>query len=419
VIGVIGLPAPGLLFLLAAGFEVNAGIVAEARGGEAPVVPGSEPTAAVASTIAPAADVGLRQRVLELRLAYAPRIFWRRPNRFETERPLVLHNLGFDMQGQVARGSLLTGRASVAWGEADYSALPRLLGSGQSALPAPARILVATARTGSRLEMSRTWRLELGLEVEHRRPLGAATPMTAPPPDEPAAAPAPAFPQGTTWSFVPATTHRLTRRDRLIADSSVVYATYISGVEVLSWIPELSWERTLFRASDLRLGAGVAYTVDLGSPQDSQSSLGGWSPIADVLFNTRLLHRRGFELRGSAQAALDFVVDPVLATVGPRGMTLARLSLLFAPHWALGLEGLFATSLRSTPLPGTPDETVASLAVPVRRRLSENVVFEVGGRWSDRATHLQAANFSFHQRELWFYSSLTATTRREGRWATQ
>jgi hypothetical protein len=416
---VIGLPAPGLVFLLAAGFEVNAGVIAEARGGEAPAFPGREPSAAAVGVLTPAVDLGLRERGFQTRLGYAPRLFWRRQNELNDERPLILHNLRFEMQQQASRDTALRAAALVSWGEADYSTLPRLLGPGQGALPTPTRLFSATVETGARVEMSRTWRLELGLDVGHRRPLGDAITPPPPAPGEPPPPPVLPFPEGTTAAARPTSTHRLSRRDELAATSGVVYATYTSGIRTLSWVPELGWRHRLSRATDLRLGAGVAYTVDLDSQTQNTSALGGWSPIADAQINTRVRLRRGGELRASAQAEMDFVVDPVLGTVGRRGLTIGRLALLIAPDWTIGVDGLFATSLRADPLPGEPDETVASVAVPVQHRLSDYLVIEVGGRWSDRGPHLRADDFTFHQRELWIYASLIASTRSAARWTTQ
>jgi hypothetical protein len=50
-----------------------------------------------------------------------------------------------------------------------------------------------------------------------------------------------------------------------------------------------------------------------------------------------------------------------------------------------------------------------SATLPIRYRLSRHWTFELGGRYSDRAPHLEAKPFRFHQRELWVYGLVTAT----------
>jgi hypothetical protein len=61
-------------------------------------------------------------------------------------------------------------------------------------------------------------------------------------------------------------------------------------------------------------------------------------------------------------------------------------------------------------MPGTPDETFISAAVPVRHRVTTHLLMEMGVRYSDRGPHLGADDFKFHQRELWVYLAATATT---------
>jgi len=63
------------------------------------------------------------------------------------------------------------------------------------------------------------------------------------------------------------------------------------------------------------------------------------------------------------------------------------------------------------PLPGEPDETALFVSVPVRHPLSDHLLAEFGGRYTERAPAWPRAIFSFHQRQLWAYVMLAASSR--------
>ena len=99
-------------------------------------------------------------------------------------------------------------------------------------------------------------------------------------------------------------------------------------------------------------------------------------PVGDISVDALLLGRRNVAWRGGAGVTLDYFVEPFLPAVGPRLVAMARSLLLFEPSWTVGVEGLFASSLRGTPPTPTArniDETVVSVALPVAtacRRIS-------------------------------------------------
>src|SRR5262249_52460427 len=121
-------------------------------------------------------------------------------------------------------------------------------------------------------------------------------------------------------------------------------------------------------------------------------------------------------------ATVDYYVDPILNTTGPRGTATTELYFAFPGDWVTGISGSFSTSLSlQTPYAaqtgGTfPDETAFSVSVPVRHRVSSYLIAEVGGRVANRGPRLTAPVLDFHQRQLWIYVQLTATTRLVPRW---
>ena len=116
---------------------------------------------------------------------------------------------------------------------------------------------------------------------------------------------------------------------------------------------------------------------------------------------------------------VDGYVDPVLQVAGPRFLVLARLAYQPRPEWTFGLEADFSTLwANQSPvlLPGAlpPDETWASVVIPVRYWLSGNAFLEGGARWSDRGPAFSApGSFHFDQRLAMVYANITLTTRTE------
>jgi hypothetical protein len=146
-----------------------------------------------------------------------------------------------------------------------------------------------------------------------------------------------------------------------------------------------------------------------------------WGPIGGFEANKVWLSKSETALRLTFGGTAEQYVDPILQVAGPRGSVMARVSLLLSPFWTCGAEAGFATSLSSKPLQfanstAILDETLAYASLPVRYRASDELVVEFGGRWLDRAPHLAAPNFAFHQRQLWFYVTLYGTTRRQAPW---
>ena len=50
------------------------------------------------------------------------------------------------------------------------------------------------------------------------------------------------------------------------------------------------------------------------------------------------------------------------------------------------------------------------IVLPARRRVSPNVALEFGVRYSDRGPTLASPNFHFHQRQLYAFFTIAATT---------
>jgi hypothetical protein len=167
----------------------------------------------------------------------------------------------------------------------------------------------------------------------------------------------------------------------------------------------------LSRVGDLRVLGGIARGWRSGTGGSASGSGFSWSPIGGVEIGSWLPGQDEPRLRGVFSTSVDYFVDPLVGVAGPRSTTSLALGLLFQPDTTAALEAIFSTVIRSEPLPGNPDETVVALQLPIRHRLSDTLFIEGGVRGSDRGPNFSAPSFAFHQRELWVYLRLTATTR--------
>jgi hypothetical protein len=143
----------------------------------------------------------------------------------------------------------------------------------------------------------------------------------------------------------------------------------------------------------------------------------GGAPVGGLRLDARILKRDRMMVGTVAEAGVDYFLDPVLATATPRGAARAGLTATVVPDWMAGVGGEFATPIRLSSLPGNPDETAFALTGWLRRRATDNIILEIGGRWADRGPAFAAPGFRFHQRQNWIYLTLTYTTEARRRWS--
>jgi hypothetical protein len=263
-------------------------------------------------------------------------------------------------------------------------------------------MVLATAGLAVDQELSRTSTLSTEVQLLHRRPLDTAPADPAP---DPAARLLLARQSSAQLDLRLQT--RLGLRDTLTAETSFAYERHTPGLELGWWQPQLTWRRRLAREHALSLAAGLVLTRSLTTSADVRSP-DGLSPVGQLAYDGLLVRSRHHPLRSLLSLQVEHWIDPVLQTAGPRALLSARLILVATPRLTLSLDGRFAASLQRHPLPGSPDETLAAASLPLQYRASERITLETGVRWSDRAPHLRASPFDWHQRELWYYVTLTA-----------
>jgi hypothetical protein len=249
------------------------------------------------------------------------------------------------------------------------------------------------------------------LDYTHRRPLNAdqAAPDPNVPPDPGSDLTELLLAKQNVVEFTPTLAYRLTRVDDLLLETGVGWEKHSSGIELYRFVPRLGWERRLAPERMVSVLAGVAYTQDVGE-RLATGSKHDVAPVAEGRLEGHLWREQQRSLSGAFGLGVEYYVDPVTSTAGPRALATTGLSLGMGANWNVGLDTAFGTSLSADPMPGTPDETFISAAVPVRHRVTPHFLMEMGVRYSDRGPHFGADDFKFHQRELWVYLAATATT---------
>jgi hypothetical protein len=400
----LGVVSAALLFFAAV--DADVGAVVEVRGGRAPIVPGEDPQAAALSVVTPAVGLEFTARDGVLRFQYAPRLSWVYSRNVDGSKPFVLHTGDASATLRPGGGAVITARASAETGEADYTALVQVLGRTQGALPQQLTGFTVVGGTLAYAQpVARGWQLEMQFDAVYREPILKMADPAAPPPVP--VGPAENISKQRELAFTPGVSYAVSPTDTVWFRTALTHAAVSNGLRVVSVAPQASWRHFLSRTDFLRGTLGFAYAPQVGGPPSADNTT--LSPIADFIWTARLYAARGITVTNTAAAGMTWYLDPVIASSSTRGMVGYSVLVLLPREWSIGGEALFATSLRKTPLPGEPDETIISGALPARYRISRNSFVEFGGRISDRAPHFNAAKFEFHQLELWAYAMVGGT----------
>jgi hypothetical protein len=426
-------PAAAVLLLSAsfsASLDLNALVSAEARAGKTPVRPGDPSTTVVMGILAPGVNARLGGPEASVRLGYVARLAYVGPNSgLPDSGPLdfhlaVLHVLDLQASARASRTLTFTALGTSSIGEPDYAALAGILGpTPTGTLPAVQKILAVSGRLVARYVASPRWDFSLAGEAARYHSYGGGSVTAANGGGGGMMAPAPLFvapplPDQTVLRASPSATAHLSRRSDLLllgelgrVSSSGSVAVPGGAFQFLVASTELGWKTRLSRLADLRVLGGVARGWRSGASGPPSGSGPSWSPIGGVEIGSWLPGQDEPRLRGAFSTSVDYFVDPFVGAAGPRTTSTLALGLLLQPDTTAALEAIFSTVIRSEPLVGNPDETVVALQLPIRHRLSDTLFIEGGVRGSDRGPNFSAPSFAFHQRELWVYLRLTATTR--------
>jgi len=419
-------------------FGVQVSATSESRVGEAPILAGANSQAFVAEILIPRLGLELRRPDLIFQLFYAVRFYWENPNPDSTpdpmtglERsqwaPLILHTAGLSLDTRASRRVSLAATATGSIGSPDYTTLPQILGTVQASLPPIVDVAAVDTEVRGGFRATRRWTLNLTGHLSYWHWLDAP-PASTPTTMGQTMVAGQIFMTGQTLVTVtPEAEIVLTARDWLGIGAALGATSYSDGAGISTATPEVTWRTRVSPRTNFRLTGGVTYAKALGTtPQGTQPLLGASgstvAPIGSFELFSSLMRHDQILVQGGVTGAVDFYVDPVFDSAVSRASVGGRLTLISSPLWMATLRGDFGTALRDTPyqtifngalVPNAvpPDETAFSVGLSARRWMSENLLAEVGGIWADRAPALVTPDFKFHQRQLWIYVALTATTR--------
>ena len=439
------------LALLADPLELSAGVTAEVRVGQTPIVPGEDPKFAQGALLTPAVALDARSRELTLHLDYGLRLYGQHPHADGDKDILMLNVANLRLIALPSRISSVTASASAQLGATDYAFLTQtVLNQATMAPQTQSRtpeFLSLTGTVTGLLRASGRLTLQLKTDGTYREPRNVPPATTTSDMMSTPLISVFSFPRQSALLVTPGITYALTRQDDLTFSTAFGYQSTSSDVttkpmmgdpttttlnlSVFYVAPRVTWRRRLTPETDLGLSGGVAWSDYLaGSVRPTNAS--PWTGLGSAELSSRLLQRHDVGLTARGSLMVDYFVDPILGIAGPRGSAGGGLAAVLPPDWALGLDLFFGTNLTAPQLPpqsmqgasipnvSTLDVTVASVTAWSRRRLSDNALAELGIRWSDRAPYLggvSAPTFGFHQRQLWVYVGFTATTRPQPRWS--
>jgi hypothetical protein len=421
-----GLVLGATLLLTAGDFDLNGTVTSEIRAGEAPLQAGSSSTPSLVGILTPAVGVEYLGPRLTLDLDYGLRIFLREAQDEANSTLIYLNTWTLTASSRPTPRLTLTGAAQVSEGAADYSYLPSVYGVNQATLVSVPHFLSLAASIKAEEALSRTVKFDLPIKAMRIRPVGESTSMSA---DAPS--PLNTVPRYTLVAAQPDLGFQVTETDQLILATLVQYqyiADLFPNLAVdpnanplathtltgLTISPTVGWRSRLTHQSTVTTSAGVAYNHLWSSFPVQRDS---FAPVGSVLLDHRLVSQREIVAVALFGLAVDYYVDPFLGEPVSHGTATGGVQLSLADEWTLGLRANFVSSFEAHPVGigatlTYPDEVAASVVLPARHRVSDNLYFEIGARWSDRSPFFDTGHFGFHQREAWLYALLTLTSRR-------
>ena len=134
---------------------------------------------------------------------------------------------------------------------------------------------------------------------------------------------------------MPTLAYRLTQVDDLLLETGVGWEKHSSGIELYRFEPRVGWQRRLAPERMLSVLAGVAYTQDVGE-RSATGSKHDVSPLAEGRLEGHLWREQQRSLSGAFGVQVEYYVDPVVATAGPRALATTGLSMGMGQNWNVG-----------------------------------------------------------------------------------
>jgi hypothetical protein len=390
--------------------DVSGGVMAEVRGGRAPVVIDAEPEPSMLLVVIPNFDLRVRMRRRGmLMFGYAPRFVLRVPNILGVRRPLVLHQLSMLYDVAMSRRWDFSGALTSSVGELDYTANNLVLGTMQGTTPSSAilQYAVVEANTTFTARATSVDTFLFGPAFAYRTPIGENAQLTEDPTVEQIAM---ILPEQLSGSFVAAYTRTVTPRDDVSLQATPGIMSFTPGALFSTVDGRIAWGRQIRPRLRSRIDGGVFAVHVLDRRDDPFGSRNRVLPVANVGLTGRLLSRARVRLEGDVSAGINGFFDVLRGTVQPRAGGSVQLSAEMPPRWRAGVLVSFFTSANREPqtvVDGPQpllDETVLFVQTPVTYMIDRRMFLEFGSIVTARGPHLTVDEFSYaDQLEVWGY----------------
>ncbi|MBK8238043.1 MAG: hypothetical protein IPK74_21150 [Deltaproteobacteria bacterium] len=398
--------------------DLSGGVVAEVRGGYAPVAPNQPSQFSFLTLVTPNVDLRYRhRRGGTLTFGYAPRMLLRLPNILSLKRPLFLHQLQLSHAVALDRRWNMTTSAAASVGELDYTALGIAFNGQQTAAPQADVIQFAIGDLG----LNFTGRLDARRSLAIVPSAGLRVPFNQ--------SPAPgqtSFPAQYAGNLGLAYSEAVAPLDDVYVQSYQGVVDFRPGGLFVNSDTRVGWTRQVRRRLETRLDGGV-FNAQVLAQQDAPNRLRGRVlPVGSFRLGGRLRARARYTMDGAFATGLSGFFDVLGGNVSPRATGSVQLTVAMPPRWTFGVVSAIYTAATLRPLPtasnGVPQTESSFLnQVPIGYRIDDTKSVEFGFIANIRTPHLASSSFTGTQLEAWLYVAfrIAGGTARGGREVTR
>ena len=389
----MGLPVPfvaaglSVAVLGAVNVDGSVGGRAEMMAGSAPVTPSGPTQAAAAAELSPGAAFQLQAARWRLASGYSLRIFYRRPNALELDRPLFLHRGSIAHSARLTRTLTLETGVDGSIGEVDYTETGAVFDPTQTSQLEASVIdfYDVEARTALRARLDRRNELIGSARAGQSDALDAGT----------------GLPSHTHEGAGAEYRHRLTRIDDVHVPVTVEHDR-IDDTQIISLGSELAWRRRVSRRTITSTAVGAVYAQPISDGGD-----GSMLPTAAASVAHAILRAERLRLDGRAAVSLRGALDVLRAEYRPMLGFDASTELGVFPDWTVALRAALYTAATSEPLGTGEPETTFTAEAPVLFTATRELSLEAGARTGWRSPHW-SEGFDVEQFEVWVYVAVVA-----------
>lgn len=336
----------------------------------------------------------------EIRVMYAPRLFYRYPGALRV-RPLILHQLEGEYRQELTPRWTLSGRGAYTAGEIDYSRA-LLLFDAQGQPPATLaeagilRLETVSAVLGVTREMTARDGARVSAAYGSSRPRAVGIAFR--------------YPEQRRFDVTAEYRASLTRRDAVEAEIAAGTAWFSPGPQYRYAAPHLDWRHRLDRVSHATVRGGMLLAVGRGTTLDPQTAMPldavegwRWVPVAEIGYETEGRPFAGRTMTGRLAGGITGYIDPVRATLDPRAYLTIASAVTLGRGYHARLTGAVYTPIRDRDgaPPSAPHHPSLALAdVTLAGALAEHLQIEIGVHGAVHASRLGAHRFATSQREV-------------------